>query len=545
MGYLKQMAKEIRSEISDLTNPREWFLKMLSQGSVQSDTGIDITDENALRVAAVFAAVTIISEDIAVPPLNIYKLDRQGGKEVATEHRLYERLHFEPNQFQNSHEWRSMTQGHVLLRGNAYTVGLPDGSLMPLHPDRVKIQRTNSGIYYEYRNTLSNGEQETKKFLPSEILHLRHFSTDGVYGISPIRACMNVVGLAIATEKHGSRLFSNAARPDGFIRHPKTLSKAAGENLRKDIREKFSGASNSHGLMLLEEDMSWTQIGLKNDEAQFLETRKFQIAEIARMFRLPPHMLSDLEKATFSNIEQQSIDYVTRTLLPWIRRWEMMLNMRLLTEKERKKYRIGFILDAFLRGDTKARYEAYAQGRQWGFLSPNDVREMEDWPLLPPEKGDVYNVPLNFGVLGEKPPEPVAPKADPTPADQGGEVPPPKKPEKKGKDILYPVFKECVQRALKKESLAVEKNEGKTGESRSAWAATFYEKLENDLFENVRPALSSLEEITGKEVDSMQVRAWAAEYCASRRENKEIRTAADLRGSVAAVNLLSDLLRRI
>lgn len=319
------------------------------------------------------------------------------GKEKAVKHPLYKVLHDEPNPEMTSFVFRETMMTHLLLWGNAYAQIIRNGKgevlgLYPLMPDRMKVDRDNKGqIFYEYLvsdGDLNLGKQGTVKLKQTEILHISGLGFDGLVGYSPIAMAKNAIGMAIATEEYGASFFANGATPSGILEYPGTVKDP--QAMRESWSKGFSG-SNSHKVAILEEGMKYTPISISPNEAQFLETRKFQINEIARIFRVPPHMVGDLEKSSFSNIEQQSLEFVKYTLDPWVARWEQSIVRRLFTEEEKKKYSVKFNVDGLLRGDYQSRMNGYAIGRQNGFMSANDIRELENLDRIPSEDGgDLY-----------------------------------------------------------------------------------------------------------------------------------------------------------
>lgn len=367
-------------------------------------SGTRVTPDKAEQIAAVFACVRVLSETLASLPLVLYRRLPSGGKERATEHPLYDVLHNQPNTWQTSFEWREMMQGHLALRGNAYSIIQPGirgnaSNLVPIHPDRVKVERLITGtLRYDVKD--ANGKSEY--YLQDEMLHLKAFSADGITGRSPIAICKPTVGLTQAADDFGASFFGNDSRPGGVLRHPEKMAEGGAQELRDSWERLHRGRGNRHRIAVLEEGLDWKQIGVNPEEAQFLETRKLQINEIARIFRVPPHMIADLERATFSNIEQMSLEFIAFTMLPWLQRWEQVILRDLITEPE--VYFAEFLVDGLLRGDTLARYQAHAIGRTWGWLSANDVRGIEN--MNPIEGGDIYLSPSNM-----------------LPADQIGKVP--------------------------------------------------------------------------------------------------------------------------
>ncbi|MCL1873364.1 MAG: phage portal protein [Clostridiales bacterium] len=371
----------------------------------KSTAGTMVTESTALRQAAVYSCVRIIAEAIAGLPLHVYKYDEVGTK-MAPDHPLYKLLHHKPNPEMTSFSLRETLMTHLLLWGNAYAQIIRENSgriiaLYPLLPDKMDVNRDADGqIYYTYWRDLDEkrrGEQAGMVNLSGhEVIHIPGLSFNGLVGLSPIALAKNTIGLAIATEEYGSGFFANGATPGGILEHPKTLNDH--DKIRQTWEDLYKGSGNSHRLAILEEGMTFHQISIPPEQAQFLETRRFQIDEIARIFRVPPHMIGDLEKSSFNNIEQQSMEFVTYTLQPWICRWEQTMLNNLLTDSEQDKYFIKFNLGGLLRGDYETRMKGYSIGIQNGFMSPNDCRRLEDYNLIPSPAGDRYMV--NGNMIG-------------------------------------------------------------------------------------------------------------------------------------------------
>ena len=379
---------------SGLAKPESRLIDAL--GGNKSTAGVSVNENTALKSTAVFACVRVLAETIASLPLFVYRrIDR--GKEKATEHPLYQILHDRPNEEMTSFTFRETLMGHLALWGNAYAEIVRDRGgrvreLWPLRPDKTWPERDKTAKKLRYKLILPDGEGV---ILPGDrVLHIPGLSFDGLVGYSPIRLAREAIGLSLAAEEFGARFFSNGARPGGVLEHPNSLSEEAQKRLRQSWNEMHQGLDKQHRIAILEEGMTYKQIGIPPEDAQFLETRKFQLNEIARIYRVPPHMIGDLDKATYSNIEQQSIDFVVNTIRPWLVRWEQAINSKLLTPSEQKKYFAEFKVDGLLRGDIESRYKAYATARQWGWMSANDVRELEN--MNPIEGGDVYLIPLNM-----------------------------------------------------------------------------------------------------------------------------------------------------
>lgn len=360
--------------------------------------GVRVDPDSALQSTAVFGCVRILAETISSLPLILYERNER-GKQRANNHPLYSILHDLPNPEMTSQNMREALIGHVALRGNCFAEieRSNDGqvlNLWPLRPDRMEdIKRVNGRLVYSYRMPDTVGG-ELKDLDMSLVMHVRGFGSNGIIGYSPIQLARNAIGLGMATEEFGSRFFSNGARPTGILEHPGQLSDKAYDRLKSSFEGRHTGLENAHRLAILEEGLKYTQIGIPPEDAQFLETRKFQVSEIARIFRIPPHMLADLDRATFSNIEHMSIEFVTFSLMPWLVRWEQEIKRSLLTPAERQRYFAEHLVSGLLRGDLQSRYQAYAMGRQNGWLSANDIREMEN--MNPVEGGGVYLVPLNM-----------------------------------------------------------------------------------------------------------------------------------------------------
>ena len=365
-----------------------------------SSSGKTVTERSAMQMTAVYACVRILSEAVAGLPLHFYRYKADGSKEKAIDSNLYHLIHDEPNPEMSSFVFRETLMTHLLLWGNAYAQIIRNGkgeviALYPLMPNKMSVDRDENGkLYYTYTRSdcepnAMNGSSVVLE--PKDVLHIPGLGFDGLVGYSPIAMAKNAIGLAIATEEFGSKFFANGAAPSGVLEHPGTIKDPA--RVREAWQSQFGGSGNSGKVAVLEEGMKYTPISISPEQAQFLETRKFQINEIARIFRVPPHMVGDLEKSSFSNIEQQSLEFVKYTLDPWVVRWEQSLSRSLLSEDEKKQYFFKFNLEGLLRGDYQSRMNGYAIARQNGWMSANDIRELEDLDKLSPEQGgDLYLV---------------------------------------------------------------------------------------------------------------------------------------------------------
>ncbi len=363
-----------------------------------TSSGKAVTERSAMQMTAVYSCVRILAEAVAGLPLHVYRHNDQGGTEKAIDHPLYLLLHDEPNPEMSSFVFRETLMTHLLLWGNAYAQIIRNGkgevvALYPLMPNKMSVDRDANGqLYYTY--TRSTDEAPTMQGMtvtlkPSDVLHIPGLGFDGLVGYSPIAMAKNAIGMAIASEEYGAKFFANGAAPGGVLEHPGTIKDP--QRVRDSWQSTFGGSGNANKIAVLEEGMKYTPIAISPEQAQFLETRKFQINEIARIFRVPPHMVGDLEKSSFSNIEQQSLEFVKYTLDPWVVRWEQSIMRSLLSDSEKKEHFVKFNLEGPLRGDYVSRMNGYAIGRQNGWVSANDIRELENLDRIPAEEGgDLY-----------------------------------------------------------------------------------------------------------------------------------------------------------
>lgn len=374
----------------------------------KATSGKFVNENTALQCSAVYACVRIIAESIAALPLHVYKYKDSGGKEKVPQNSLYSLLHDAPNAEMTSFTFRETSLSHLLLWGNSYAYVRRDDwghplSLYPLLPNRMIVERDDDGeIYYKY--TIIAGENSAFKksgqirLRSDEILHIHGLGFNGLVGFSPIAMARNAIGTTLAVEEFGAKFFENGARPSGVLEHPGVIKDT--QKLMDSWQKVYGGSENAGKVAILEEGMKYQQISIPPDDAQFLDSRKFQINEIARLYRIPPHMLADLEKSSFSNIEQQSLEFVKYTLNPWVVRWEQALNKSLLLPSERKEYFIKFNVDGLLRGDYQSRMQGYSIARQNGWMSANDIRELEDLnPISEEDGGNLYLINGNMTKL--------------------------------------------------------------------------------------------------------------------------------------------------
>lgn len=373
----------------------------------KTDSGETVNERSALELSTVYACVRLLAETIAGLPLHLYReTDGTGSsKERAKDHPLYKILYRQPNPEMTSFSfWETMVL-QILLWGNSFAQIIRDGknnvlSLYPLSPENVEVDRDEHGeiyyIYHAYTDEVPGEQNKDIYFRRDEIFHIPGLGFNGLVGFSPIAMMKNSLGTTLAVEKYGSSFFKNGAQPSGVLEHPGVLKNP--EKIRENWSDVYGGAGNAHKVAVLEEGMSYKAISLPPEDSQFLSTRQFGVNEICRIFRVPPHMVQDLEHATFSNIEHQSIDFVVHTLTPWLVRFEQAIIKDLLLPDEQDAYFPKFNVDGLLRGDYQSRMQGYATGISNGFLSPNDVHRLENMDLIPAEKGgdDYY---LNGGYV--------------------------------------------------------------------------------------------------------------------------------------------------
>jgi HK97 family phage portal protein len=397
-------------------------LTAMMLGETPTASGVNVSETNAMRTSAVYACVRVLAESMASLPLITYR-QTKAGKERATNHRLYPILHDQPNSEMTAFEFRVAMMTSLLLWGNAYAEIETNArgdvlALWPLLPGMMEVMRTRPAsagergkLYYHYQ--LPDGSYQD--LVPYQIMHIRGLSFNGVVGLSPIQMAREAIGLSMATQEFGARFFGNGARPGVYLEHPGKLGDKAYERLLGSWNATHQGLANSHRATILEEGMKLETVGVPPEDAQFLETRNFQVEEIARIYRVPLHLIGDLRRATFSNIEWMSMNYVIYSLVPWATCWEQAITRDLIGPLERSTIYAKFLMSGLLRGDQAARYNAYAVGRQWGWLSVNDVRRLEDMNEIP--EGDVYLEPLNMKDAADESPAPQA-SASGAPAEE-------------------------------------------------------------------------------------------------------------------------------
>jgi len=389
MGIINwiRSSEEVRGNLKDST----WWQTVFS-GS-QTSSGIKVTTDSALHQPAVFACVRVISEDVASLPIKVYSKISDMAREGVDAHPVAQLLGKKPNAEMTPFTFKEVLTAHVLLYGNGYAEIERDNSgtvigLWILLPENMQIKVIDGKVVYVY-----NSNQGQINYPSERIFHIKGLGHDGLLGYSPIEYARETIGISAAMEKSGGTFFSNASRPSGILSHPAKLSEGAAKRLREGWQGMYSGSENTGRTAILEEGMKWEQLSIPHSDSQWLESRQYSLQDIARIYRVPPHMIGDLSRATFSNIESQQIAYMQSTLMPWMRRWEQEINRKLIGDDEQKLY-AEFLAEELLRGNTLERFDAYRMARESGWLSVNDIRKREN--LNPIEGGDSYIQPLNF-----------------------------------------------------------------------------------------------------------------------------------------------------
>lgn len=390
--FFPSMFKGSSVESSPVTTPAE--LADLAGLTYDTYTGKQVSSQKAMRLTAVFGCIRVLAESIGMLPCNLYKATGK-GKEKATSERLFKLLSLKPNGYMTPQEFWELLVVCLCLRGNFYAYKVKAlgevVELLPLDPGCVQ-PKLNSQWEPVYQVTFPDGT--TDVLGQDDIWHVRILTLNGLVGLNPIAYAREAIALGLATEEHGSRLFKNGAVTSGVLRTEQTLTDDAYERLKKDFEERHTGLGNAHRPMILEMGLDWKSMALNAEDSQFLETRKFQLEEICRLFRVPMHMVQNTDRATFSNIESLGIGFINYSLVPYLTRIEQRINVGLVRDSKQGTFYAKFNAGALLRGDMKSRFESYATAINWGMYSPNDCLELED--RNPRPGGDIYLTPMNM-----------------------------------------------------------------------------------------------------------------------------------------------------
>jgi len=450
------------------TDRAGWFVDWAGGGGT-SVSGIAVNNDKALTLAVAYACIRNIAEDIAALPLHVYTRDGT-ARVVQSEHPVTRLLAVSPNPDMTAMSFRTALTGHVLGWGNAYAeiqrniAGEPV-ALWPIKPDRVRPFRDSASKAVMYEVSLDDGKRI--QLNSRAVLHLAGLGFDGVVGYNVIRYARESIGLGLATEQFGNRFFGNGLHPGVIIKYPHALGEKQRINMRRSLKENHQGLQNAYDGLILEEGGDVVKLAIAPEEAQFLETRKFSVSEICRWFRMPPHKVADLEKASYSNIEEENIWYVINTLTPWMVRWEQEIARKLLGDPA--EY-VRHNADGLLRGNIKSRYEAYAIGRNWGWLSVNEVREKED--MNPVADGDGRLMPLNMTPLGRQQSESAAGAAH------------------SNDDLLHKMVADCARRIYGADMAELERHAKYAASSPVKWAewlSAHYERQRAFIVQTLAP----------------------------------------------------------
>lgn len=401
---------------------KPWQWPSLVSLQSESNAGTTVTEWKSLQLSCVFACVRLISTTMAMLPLSLHQEVKDKSK-IATNKKLHKVLYRMPNPELTAFTFKQTMQSHVLLFGNAYARKVYNNAgevieLWVLAPWEMKVEMIDGRKIYTY--TTPDGKE--KKYTSDEIFHLPGLSFNGIQGYSPIKVMRDEVGLGLALQDFGSKYFKNGTNLGGFIEHPGTLGDKAFERVKGDMESKYNQVSNSHKTIILEEGMKYNKIGIPAEDAQFIQSRKFQLEEICRYFGVQLHMIQNLDRASFNNIEHQSIEFRTYCLSPWATIWEQEIYKNLLNSRERdKNYYAKFNMNALMRGDYKNRMEGYRVGVQMGLYSLNEVRKKEDENPIEMDGGDTHWVNAAMIPIDKQKKAPITSKQPVEPKKKGGE----------------------------------------------------------------------------------------------------------------------------
>ena len=421
MGLATALARGIERRSQTIADLDAYMDRLASGGFGLSAAGQNVTVESALRYSTVWACVRAIAETVASLPCITYRRRSDGGKERATEHRLYELLHDQPNPEQTAMDYWETVMAHVLTQGNHYSQVERDDygtrALWPLEPSRVTLGRDGAGrLIYDYRKR--DGTMQTPPFAFADVFHVHGLSWNGTVGLSVIGYARETIGLGISLDDFAARYFGQGTHPGGLLQHPGKLSDPGRARLVADWQAAHAGPAEAHKTVVLEEGMTWNPMAIPPDDSQFLQSRQWQAEEIARWYRMPQHKIGLLNRATNNNIEQQAIEFVTDCIRPWLVRLEQSIRRDIIQIGDGKRTLFTeFLVDGLLRGDLASRYQAFNTGRQGGWLSADDIRLIENMNPLPNGEGKVYWAPqqVQNALALLKPP---APAPAPVPAVQ-------------------------------------------------------------------------------------------------------------------------------
>ena len=482
----RRIEKESRSRSEPITQE-----ELAGYFGATSWSNIDVDRIAMMGLPIVWACLKVLGESLASFPLILYEGKEEGAtRRIATGHHLYNLLHDMPNPQQDAFTFKEQAMGHLGIYGNFYANIVRMGSgyvkeLWPLNPDKVTPMRENGELLYK---VVTNGVQNILG--ASEVFHVRGFSFDGVRGYAPLELQSQTYALAIAAKRYASEFFANNGTPDLAFLHKQRLNKDTQARLRDSWKENHAQWGKKHSPLILEEGMDVKELSSNPENAQLIETNKFIISEVCRVYRMPPHLVQDLDRSTNNNIEEQGIDFSRHTMRPWCMRWESAISQQLLSDKDRKRFYAEFNMDAILRGNTLTRAQVYNTQIGCGMLSPNEARRKEQWNDR--ERGDIYYVPLNW-VDATKPPEPKVEK-----------IPTETQPETDEQPIEEPVAKRSIETRTIRSAKARKKISNSFGKLISDSVARVVRKEKRDVSKAVSDQL--------KRRDIASFNAWLDKY---------------------------------
>jgi len=399
MGFLDRLRgrREPEKRSTPSPTPSSWDL-MRGYGA-DTDAGVAVAPHLAENLSAVFGAVQAIAETVAVLPPIVYRKLEDGGRVEAPEHPVARLLSGNPNDWQTAVEWLELMQAHCLLRGNAYSEIVRDGrgqpvKLIPLHPDYVAVLRIpgTARVVYDVTDPLGG----TRRLLPEEVFHLKDRSDDGIVGKSRLERARETFSTAAAVERFAGSTYRNGASLSGVVTHPEQIGPEAAETLRQSLEAIYSGPTKAGRIGVLEEGMTWTALSVAPADAQMLESRRFSVEQVARMFRIPPPVLADLSNGSYSNVTELGRWFATHTITPWVRRWEAALARALFSTAGRLAYTVEFDMDVLLRGDMLTRFQAYRIAREIGLANANELRKWENMNPRTDPDAESFLAPMNM-----------------------------------------------------------------------------------------------------------------------------------------------------
>lgn len=510
MGILTGML-ERRSGVA---NPEKWLKDFF--GGRESHSGAVVNEQTALCSTAVWACVRLLSDTFASLPGFVYKNMEPKGKEKAKKYPIYKLIHDAANPLMTSFVWRETMMGHILTWGNCYSEiefnnrGYPV-ALWPLRPDRTRPERdkTTGELYY-----ITQIDGQEYKLPNKNVLHIPGLSFDGLKGYSPIAMAREAIGLSLATEEFGARYFGSGTHPGAVITRPIDAPSLEGqeaiESLRSYLVDAYSGLGKSHRLMLLEEGMDIKNIGIPPEDSQFLQTREFQVTEIARFYGVQPHLIGDLTKSTNNNIEEQALEYVIYSLRPWLVRWEQSQKMKLIPEEDQETYFIEYLVDGLLRGDFKSRQEGLQIQRRNGIINADDWCEIENKNPLGGKVGEIHIVETNMQsleYLAENP---------------AGNQKPPGNQQNSLKKAYERLFFDALNRIFKRENADIQREIKR--DSFENWVTEYYKDPPEYMEKNLLPVILSYFEAENNAISEEK----AHEICENFSKNHCKRTLNDI-----------------